>query len=64
MVGTETPRRALERQIAHGADIDLHVFSEATHAFDEGDAADLRVRYNPAAIAQAEKIFLKLLARL
>jgi dienelactone hydrolase len=63
MVGTDTPRRAIERQIARGAEIDLHFFKDATHAFDEGDARDFRVRYDPAAIAQAEAIFLKLLAR-
>ena len=63
MVGTETPRRALERQIAHGAEIDLHLFLNATHAFDEDGALDLRVHYDPPAIARAEAVFLNLLKR-
>lgn len=63
MVGTNTPRRALERQIARGADIDMHVFADSTHAFDEPGTMDIRTRYDPAAIARAEDIFLSLLNR-
>jgi dienelactone hydrolase len=63
MVGTATPRRALERQIARGADIDMHVFAESTHAFDEPGTMDIRTRYDPTAIERAKKIFLNLLQR-
>lgn len=44
-----TPRAPLERQRARGAPIDVHVFADATHAFEDALAEDPRVRYNPAA---------------
>jgi dienelactone hydrolase len=43
------PRGPLERQRARGAPIDIHVFDDATHAFEDERAEDPRVRYNPAA---------------
>lgn len=42
-------RSVLERQRAHGAEIDIVVFEGATHAFEDELAEDPRVRYNPAA---------------
>ena len=42
-------RDALERQRARGAPIDILVFENATHAFEDDEAIDVRVRYNPAA---------------
>ncbi len=45
-------RRALERQRARGAPLDIVVFEGATHAFEDAEALDIRVRYNPAATAR------------
>lgn len=45
-------RGALERQRAHGAPLDILFFDGATHAFEDDQAADVRVRYNPAATAR------------
>lgn len=45
-------REALERQRARGAPINILVFEDTTHAFEDDQAADVRVRYNPAATAR------------
>ena len=45
-------RRTLERQRARGAPLDIVVFENATHAFEDEHAEDPRVRYNPAATAR------------
>lgn len=45
-------RGALERQRARGAAFDILVFENATHAFEDNEAMDVRVRYNPAATAR------------
>lgn len=63
MVGTATPRAALERQKARGAPIELYMFETATHAFDEPGTYDIRTRYDPAMIARAETLLLALFAR-
>ena len=44
--------RALERQRARGAPIEILLFENATHAFEDQHAEDPRVRYNPAATAR------------
>ena len=44
-------RAALERQRARGAPMEIVLFENATHAFEDEHAEDPRVRYNPAAIA-------------
>ena len=41
-------RGALERQRLRGAPLDIHVFENATHAFEDESAEDPRVRYNPS----------------
>lgn len=45
-------RRTLDRQRARGTPLDIHVFENATHAFEDEFAEDPRVRYNPAATAR------------
>lgn len=42
-------RRALERQRGRGAPLEIVIFENATHAFEDAHARDVRVRYNPAA---------------
>jgi len=56
VVGRESPARALERLRSHGQRIDIHKFDTATHAFDDERAVDLRVRYDPHAVARARTL--------
>lgn len=57
-------RRALERQAARGAPIDIHTFEGATHAFEDKHAEDPRVRYNPSATAREHAMLQALLQEL
>lgn len=45
-------RRALERQRGRGAPLEIVIFDGVTHAFEDAQARDVRVRYNPAATAR------------
>jgi hypothetical protein len=63
IVGTKSPTRALERQIEHGAPIQIHLFETATHAFDEITAADPRIRHDPELSSRAEGLLQDLIAR-
>lgn len=45
-------RSTLERQRARGTPMDIVLFENATHAFEDEQAEDPRVRYNPAATAR------------
>lgn len=57
-------RRTLERQRARGAPLDIHMFENATHAFEDEFAADPRVRYNPAATAREHALLRALIEAL
>jgi dienelactone hydrolase len=57
-------RRTLERQRARGAPLDIHVFENATHAFEDEHAEDPRVRYNPAATAREHAMLRDLIEAL
>ncbi len=57
-------RGALERQRARGAPLDIHVFENATHAFEDEFAADPRVRYNPSATAREHALLRELIEAL
>lgn len=57
-----TPRGPLERQRARGAPIDIHLFEDATHAFEDALAEDPRVRYNPAATQREHALLRDLIA--
>lgn len=61
IVGAHQPMRALQRLKQKGADIDVHYFGRATHAFDEAGARDLRVRYDRALTARAEALYQEVL---
>lgn len=61
VVGTGASLRTLEALRQAGATLDIHLFSEATHAFDEAEARDLRVRYSPRRFAQALRLYQDLL---
>lgn len=64
VVGWQTPKAALERQAGLGLPLQLEVLPNATHAFDEEDARDLRTRFNPEATARAETLYRELLGEL
>jgi len=63
IVGTRAPLRALERMKSRGAALDIQVFDTATHAFDEAEAKDFRVRPDAALTARAEALYQDLLSR-
>lgn len=57
-------RGALERQRAHGAEMEIVVFEGATHAFEDDRAEDPRVRYDPAATQREHALLRELLETL
>ncbi len=57
-------RGALMRQRARGAPLDVLVFENATHAFEDRYAEDPRVRYNPAATAREHRLLRETIASL
>lgn len=61
-VGTEAPLAALARVKAQGVRLDVHVFETNSHAFDEPDTRDPRMRYDPDATARAEDLLRDLIA--
>jgi dienelactone hydrolase len=61
IVGTKTPRAALERQRARGAPIEIALFPDATHAFEDPLAADPRVRFDPDATAREHALLRDLI---
>lgn len=54
-------RSTLERQRARGTPLDIHVFENATHAFEDENAEDPRVRYNPTATAREHTMLRELI---
>lgn len=53
VVGVRAPARALDRLARDGVPVNLHVFDEATHAFDDDQASDPRSRFRPELRIQA-----------
>ena len=47
VVGSAAPSRTLDRLARDGVQVDLHVFKNATHAFDDDLASDPRSRFRP-----------------
>jgi dienelactone hydrolase len=62
IVGQRAPRRALERVQASGVPMEIVTFPEATHAFDEPETTDIRVRFNPSRAREAERRLVQLIA--
>lgn len=56
VVGSRRPQAVLEELRAAGVPLDLHVWPEATHAFDEAEAEDVRVRYSEPRMRQAQAL--------
>ncbi len=57
-------RAALERQRARGAPMDILLFENATHAFEDQHAEDPRVRYSPAATARERDLLREMIEAL
>jgi dienelactone hydrolase len=57
-------RSALERQRARGTPMDILIFENATHAFEDDAAEDPRVRYNPAATARERDLLRDMISAL
>lgn len=55
-------RGALERQRLRSPSLDLVLFEGATHAFEDAQASDPRVRYNPAATAREHGMIRDMIA--
>ncbi|WP_395646866.1 dienelactone hydrolase family protein [Terricaulis sp.] len=62
IVGWKMPREALERQRARGADLEILFFENSTHAFEDDQARDLRVRYDADATAREYDVLRALVA--
>jgi dienelactone hydrolase len=63
IVGVKTPRAALERQRARGAPIEIVHFPTATHAFEDAEAEDPRIRHDPELTAHAYALLCDLVGR-
>lgn len=57
-------RAALERQRARGAPMEILLFENATHAFEDAQAEDPRVRYNASATAREHDLLRAMIAGL
>lgn len=64
IVGVKTPRAALERQRLRGAPLEIHHFETATHAFEDPEAEDPRVRHDPIATAREHALLRELVQAL
>jgi dienelactone hydrolase len=52
---------ALERQRLRGAPLEIQIFENTTHAFEDPSAEDPRVRYNPAAVAREQAMLREMI---
>jgi dienelactone hydrolase len=57
IVGGRIVGRTLEKMKTPGAKVDVTVLENATHAFDELEAKDIRVRYDPEITARAQALY-------
>ena len=62
IVGADYPRAALERIRSRGVPIEIEIYETQTHAFDEPEAVDLRVRYDREATERAHARLAALIA--
>lgn len=62
VVGGKSLIRVLSRMRTPSASIDVAVFEGATHAFDEIEAQDWRVRYDPALTERAHRMYANFLS--
>jgi dienelactone hydrolase len=57
IVGNQSVARTLEKMPTPKTPVDITMLQGATHAFDEKEAKDLRVRYDPELTAQAHGMY-------
>ena len=57
-------RAALERQRARGAPMEILLFEDATHAFEDDQAQDFRVRYSSTATARERELLREMIEAL
>lgn len=58
------PRGPLERQRALGSPLEIVMFADCTHAFEDRFAEDPRVRYNPDATAREHRMISEMVSSL
>lgn len=63
VVGVNGPRKALQRLERDGVNVELTLFPDATHAFDDDHANDPRARYRPDLLDTARGIYAGMLKR-
>lgn len=61
VVGVRVPRLAIDRQRARGAPIEVVMFPNATHAFEDGFAEDPRIRFDPELAAREHTLLCELI---
>lgn len=61
VVGVRGPQRALARLKADGVPVDMAIFPDATHSFDDNAAVDPRTRYRPDLSAKAREQYVAML---
>ena len=57
VVGNVSVERALQKMRTPGAPVDITMLQGATHAFDEIEAQDMRVRYDPELTQKAQEMY-------
>lgn len=57
VVGSQWPLRTFDRLRAQGLQVQVELFETGTHAFDEPDARDIRVRHDAALVARAHALY-------
>lgn len=62
IVGVDVPRRALHAQRLRGAPIEIHAFETCTHAFEDAEAEDIRIRFDAGATAHEHHLLRELIA--
>ena len=60
VVGARRPLAVLEGIQSRGAEMDVRLFPEATHAFDEPGAKDVRMSFSPERAAQTRALLIEL----
>lgn len=61
IVGARMPLRVFERLKTQGLNVSVEFFETGTHAFDEADARDIRVRHDAALVARAHALYTSFL---
>jgi dienelactone hydrolase len=63
IVGAQTPLRVFERLKAQGLNVNITLFENGTHAFDEPYARDIRVRPDAVLVARAHALYTDFLTQ-